>query len=96
MRQCTSLQSRQFHADAGDAEDGGAVVANQLVREADQDRRQGREPRPLHDLSDGRGRGATTDVPGNPDVDRPTADPTCASMTGTGIECDRQRRQSAP
>jgi hypothetical protein len=41
------LQSRQFHADAGDAEDGGAVVADQLAREADQDRRQGREPRPL-------------------------------------------------
>jgi hypothetical protein len=40
----------KFHADAGDTEDGGAVVADQLAREADQDRRQGREPRPLHDL----------------------------------------------
>ena len=33
------LQSRQFHADAGDAEDRGAVVADQPAREADQDRR---------------------------------------------------------
>jgi len=35
------LQPRQFHADAGDAEDRGAVVADQPAREADQDRRQG-------------------------------------------------------
>jgi hypothetical protein len=76
------LQSRQFHADTGDAEDGGAVVADQLAREADQDRRQGREPRPLHDLSDGRGRGAATDVPGDPGVDRPTAGAARTSVTG--------------
>jgi hypothetical protein len=36
---CPGLQSRQFHADAGDAEDGRAVVADQPAREADQDRR---------------------------------------------------------
>src|SRR6478736_6345460 len=75
------LQSRQFHADAGDAEDGGAVVADQLAREADQDRRQGREPRPLHNLSDGRGRGAATDVPGNPVADRPATGATRSGMT---------------
>jgi hypothetical protein len=34
----------------------GAVVADQPAREADQDRRQGRQPRPLRDLPDGRGR----------------------------------------
>jgi hypothetical protein len=28
----------QFHAHAGDAQEGGAVVTNQLAREADQDR----------------------------------------------------------
>src|ERR1700730_13372228 len=55
---CTRLQPRQFHADAGNAQDRGAVVANQLAREADQDRRQGREPRPLRHLPDGRGRAA--------------------------------------
>jgi hypothetical protein len=32
------------HASAGDAEGGGAVVANQPAREAAQDRRQGGEP----------------------------------------------------
>jgi uncharacterized membrane protein len=53
-----SREELEFHADAGDAEDSGAMVADQLAREAYQDRRQGREPRPLHDLSDGRGRGA--------------------------------------
>jgi hypothetical protein len=67
---------------AGDAEDGGAVVADQLAREADRDRRQGREPRPLHDLSDGRGRGAATDVPGDPDVDRPTSGAAGTHVTG--------------
>src|SRR6202049_3996757 len=69
----SGLQSRQFHADAGHAEDGGAVVADQLAREADQDRRQGRQPRPVCDLPDGRGRGAAADVPGNPVADRPAA-----------------------
>jgi hypothetical protein len=38
---CAGVQPWQFHADAGDAEDGGAVVADQPAREADQDRRQG-------------------------------------------------------
>ena len=89
------LQSRQFHADAGDAEDGGAVVADQLAREADQDRRQGREPRPLHDLSDSRGRGAATDVPGNRDVDRPTAGPTRASMRAWGSNATDNDGRSA-
>src|SRR5262245_7967653 len=41
------LQPRQLHADAGDAPGGGAVVAEQPTREADQDRCQGRQPRPL-------------------------------------------------
>jgi hypothetical protein len=39
------LQSQQFHANAGNPEDGGAVIADQLARATDQDRRQGREPR---------------------------------------------------
>jgi hypothetical protein len=67
--------------DAGNAQDCGAVVADQLAREADQDRRQGREPRPLHRLSDGRGRGAATDVPGYPLADRPAAGAARTSMT---------------
>ena len=44
------LQSRQFHANPGDAKDRGAVVADQLAREADQDRREGRPPRSLCDV----------------------------------------------
>ena len=35
---CPSVQSRAFHADVGAAQSGGAVVADQLAREADQDR----------------------------------------------------------
>jgi hypothetical protein len=45
------LQSRQFHANAGDARDRRAVVADQLAREADQDRRQGGQSRPLRPSS---------------------------------------------
>jgi len=77
-------QSRQFHADSGDAEDVGAVVAYELARDPDQDQRRGLEPRPLHDLSDGQGRRVATDVPGNPDV----ADTTRASMSGAGVGSD--------
>jgi hypothetical protein len=59
---CSGLQSWQFHADAGDAEDRGPVVADQLAREADQDRREGRQPRTLRHVPDGRGGGTATDV----------------------------------
>jgi hypothetical protein len=45
------LQPRQFHANAGDAQDRRAVVADQLAREADQDRRQGGQSRPLRPSS---------------------------------------------
>jgi hypothetical protein len=75
------LQPRQLHADAGDAEDGGAVVADQPAGEADQDRRQGGLPRPVRHFPDGRGRGAAADVPGNPVAHRAPSS-TCASMTG--------------
>src|SRR3984893_12353941 len=47
------LQPRQPHADAGDAEVSGALVADQPAREADQDRREGRQPRALRDVPDG-------------------------------------------
>src|SRR5207253_10712627 len=67
---------------ADEAEDGGAMVADQLAREADQDRRQGREPRPLHDLSDGRGRGFATDVRRHPVADRQAPGTTRARMRG--------------
>ena len=47
------LQPRQLHAHAGNVQARGAMVADQPAREADHDRRQGGEPRPLHRLPDG-------------------------------------------
>ena len=52
----TRLQPRQLHADAGDAQGGGTVVAEQPTREADQDRCEGHQPSPLRYLSGGRAR----------------------------------------
>jgi hypothetical protein len=57
------------------------VIADQPAGEADQDRREGREPRPLRHIPEGRGRGAATNVPGNPVADRPAADTGRAGMT---------------
>jgi len=56
------VQPRQLHAVAGNAESGGAVVADPPAREADQDRREGRKPRALRHLPDGRGRGIAAHV----------------------------------
>ena len=59
---CARLQPWQFHADARDAQGGGAVVADKPAREADQDRRQGRQPWSLRHVPTGRGRRVTADV----------------------------------
>src|SRR3984893_1995626 len=61
----------KFHANPGDARGSGAVVPDEFAGEADQDRRQGRQPRPLRHVPDGRGRGAATDVPRNSVAHRP-------------------------
>ena len=50
--------------------------------------RQGREPRPLHHLSDGGGRGAAADVPGNSVADRPAAGAASAGMRGLRSEME--------
>src|SRR5262249_35280193 len=50
--------------------------------EADQDRRQGGEPRPLHRVPDGRGRNPTADVPGDFATYRGTA---AAAAVGDGM-----------
>ena len=50
--------------------------------EADQDRRQGRQPRALRCLPDGRGRGAATDVRRHPVADRPAAGPSMTNRSG--------------
>ena len=54
----------QLHADAGDAQGGGAMVTDEPAGEADQDRREGRQPWPLRDVPDGRGRRAASHVQG--------------------------------
>ena len=43
-------------------------VADQPAREVDQDRREGRQPRPLRDVPDGRGRRVAAHVQGHPDA----------------------------
>jgi hypothetical protein len=48
------------------------LVADELEGEADQDRREGGEPRTLCRLSDGRGRHPTANVPGDFAIDRGT------------------------
>ena len=63
------------------------MVAVQPAREVDQDRREGRQPRALCDLPDGRGRGVATDVRRHPVADR--------SAAGTAYGHDA-RRPSAP
>src|SRR5215831_13450732 len=59
---CARLQPRQFPAHAGAGADQG-LVADDLEGQADQDRREGSEPRPLCYLPDGRGRHPTANVP---------------------------------
>ena len=79
---CAGVQSRQLPAHASDAGADQGLVADQPEGEADQDRREGRQPRPLRRLPDGRGRHPTANVPGDFAADRGTtaAATTCASM----------------
>jgi hypothetical protein len=71
-----------FYADARDARSSGAVVPHEFAGEADQDRRQGGQPRPIRHVPDGRGRGAATGVPRHSAADRPVAGTARASMRG--------------
>src|SRR5215813_364847 len=78
---CARLQSRQFLADAGDARADQGLVTDKLEGEADQDRRESREPRPLCRLPNGRGRHPTANVPGDFAAHRGTA---AAATTSAG------------
>ena len=78
------LQSRQLPAHAGDARADQGLVADQPEGEADQDRREGRQPRPLCRLPDGRGRRAEDAVRRDPAADRRTA-ATVAAAPGMSI-----------
>src|SRR6201993_3723984 len=70
---CARLQSRQFPTHAGDAGADQGLVADEPEGQADQDRREGRETRPLRRLPDGRGRHPTANVPADIAADRRTA-----------------------
>src|SRR5262245_50753603 len=58
------------------------LVADHPQGEADQDRRQGGEPRPLYRVPDGRGRNPTADDPGDLATYR---GPAAAAAVGTGM-----------
>ena len=62
------------------------------AREADQDRRQGGEPRLLRYFPDGQGRGLRADVPGNSAAHRRTAGPARASMNRNSGQTDNNGR----
>src|SRR5438309_10994362 len=68
---CARLQSWQLSPHACNT--GAGLVADELEGEADQDRREGGEPRTLRRLPNGGGRHPTTNVPGDSAADRGTA-----------------------
>jgi hypothetical protein len=67
------IQSRQLPAHARDARVDQGLVADEPEEKADQDRREGREPRPLCRLPDGRCRRSETSVRRHPSAHRGTA-----------------------
>ena len=58
-----------LHADAGLAEGGGALVDDDVARQAGEDRGQGCPTWPLRYVPIGRGGGAEGPVPENPELD---------------------------
>jgi len=67
------------------------MVADQPTREADQNRRQGRQPRSLRHLPVSRSRRATADVPADP-VTHCAIAGARTSVRGPRIKCNGQRR----
>jgi len=67
------------------------MVSDQPTREADQNRRQGRQPRSLRHLPVSRSRRATADVPADP-VTHCAIAGARTSVRGPGIKCNGQRR----
>src|SRR5262245_15612562 len=80
---CARLQSRQLPAHAGDTRADQGLVADEPEGEADQDRREGGEPRTLCRLPNGGGRHPTTNVPGYTAADRGT---TAAATTRANMK----------
>src|SRR6185437_14654068 len=89
---CARLQSRRFLAHTGDARADQELVADQPEGKAGQDRREGREPRPLCHLPDGRGCHATANDPGDIAAHRGTA---AAATTRTSMRCSTIMRSTA-
>ena len=103
-----ALQPRQFPARAGDAGADQGLVADESEGKADQDRREGGEPRPLCYLPDGRGRDPTANVPRDFAAHRGTAAAATTSASvrrsmsciqeqpteGVRPKCQGNRRQS--
>jgi hypothetical protein len=88
---------RRFRdAGQGGAPSAPAVIADQPAREADQNRREGRQPRSLRDLPDGRGRGVGVNVRRHPDPDRAAAVPIRASMRSAAVRCEVDERRGVP
>src|SRR5271155_1922536 len=92
---CAGLQPRQLHSNPSDARVSRTVDADEFAGEADQDRCQGGQPRPLRHVPDGRGRSATTDVQRNPHVHCPVAGATRTSVKGPRDQMRRARKAEA-
>ena len=81
------LRSRQFPAHAGDTGADRGLVTDESEGQADQDRREGREPWPLHRLPDGCGRNPSTHVPGERLIAEPRPKPPPAPARGRKWSC---------
>src|SRR5262249_37670780 len=89
---CARLQPRQFPAHAGDAKANQGLVTDDPEGQADQDRREGGEPRPLCYLPDGRGRHRTANVPEDFAADRgATAAATTSASGRRSMSCIQQQ-----
>jgi hypothetical protein len=69
-----------------------AIDADELVGEADQDRREGGEPRTLRRLPNGGGRHPTTNVPGDSADDRGTTAATTTPRQHEAFDCHAFKR----
>ena len=80
------MRRRFRDAGQGGAPSAPAVIADQPAREADQNRREGRQPRTLRHVPDGRGRGTATDVCRHSVVDRSAPRAARTGMTGVIVQ----------
>src|SRR3954465_2296428 len=91
---CARLQSWQLSPHACDTGADQGLVADELEGEADQDRREGGEPRTLCRLPNGGGRHPTTNVPGDSAADRGTTAAATARASMKAFDCHAFKSQS--